>query len=174
MKGCLQATRLHGWVMLGVIIVLIQIALGGWVSSNYAGIACVGFPQCNGKWLPTLHFSEGFNLFSPVGANYQGGVLDSNVRVTIQLIHRLGAIVTALYVLLLSFILWIRSDMPIVRRMACLAMIMVLIQFTLGILNVVYFLPLWIAVAHNGGAALLLAVMVSLLYLARGVRVHAY
>ncbi len=169
----LQRSGLQYWVAFGVILVLAQIALGGWVSSNYAGIACVGFPQCNGQWLPTLHFSEGFNLFSPVGANYQGGVLDSNIRVTIQFIHRLGAVITAFYVLLLSLMLFVRSNSNVVRRMACFAILIVLIQFTLGILNVVYFLPLWVAVAHNGGAALLLAVMVSLLYLARGERIHA-
>ena len=69
--------------------------------------------------------------------------------------------------------LFVRSHSNVVRRMACFAILIVLIQFTLGILNVVYFLPLWVAVAHNGGAALLLAVMVSLLYLARGERIHA-
>jgi cytochrome c oxidase assembly protein subunit 15 len=170
----LQATGLRYWVGLGAILVLAQIALGGWVSSNYAGIACIGFPQCNGQWWPSLHFSQGFNLFSPVGANYQGGVLDNNVRVTIQFIHRLGAVVTAAYVLLLALIIGIHYRSKPLRWMAAVASILVLIQFTLGVLNVMYLLPLGIAVAHNGVAALLLAAMVSLLFLARGKNTHAY
>ena len=90
------------WLILGACIVFFQIALGGWVSSNYAGISCIGFPMCNGVWFPELHFARGFNLFSPVGANYQGGLLDNEVRVTIQFIHRIGAVLTACYILILS------------------------------------------------------------------------
>lgn len=161
------------WIGLGIVIVLLQIALGGWVSSNYAGIACIGFPICNGEWLPALHFSTGFNLFSPVGANYQGGLLENNARVTIQFIHRLGAVVTAAYVLILSGLLGLRIRHPHIRMMALLAVVIVCVQFTLGIINVVYLLPLWVAVAHNGVAALLLAAMCSLFYLANGERFHA-
>lgn len=160
-------------ITVGIILVFCQIALGGWVSSNYAGVACIGFPQCNGQWFPTLHFSEGFNLFSPVGANYQGGVLDNDVRMSIQFIHRLGAIVAASYVLILAAcILW-RIKISALRSFAMLAAFLVLIQFLLGIANVVYLLPLWVAVLHNGVAALLLASMFSMRYLTTG-DAHAY
>ncbi|MCA0402642.1 MAG: COX15/CtaA family protein [Proteobacteria bacterium] len=151
--------------LLGCIILFIQIALGGWVSSNYAGIACVGFPQCNGQWLPSLHFSEGFNLFAPVGENYQGGLLENDIRVTIQLMHRLGAIITALYLLILSSFVILKAPKTLMATFAKLALILVLVQFVLGIMNVVYLLPLSIAVLHNAVAALLMATLASMLYL---------
>jgi len=155
----------HFWILLGALIVFFQIALGGWVSSNYAGIACIGFPQCNGQWLPELHFSQGFNLFSPVGANYQGGVLDNDIRMTIQYIHRLGAVVTAVYLLTLATLLLVKGRHCYLKGFALLAILLVLVQFALGIMNVIYLLPLWIAVAHNGVAALLMATLFMMLYL---------
>lgn len=160
-------------ITIGIVLVFCQIALGGWVSSNYAGVACIGFPQCNGQWLPALHFSQGFNLFSPVGANYQGGVLDNDVRVTIQFIHRLGALIVTSYVLVLSLLLRLCIKNGYLRRVAALAVILVLIQCALGVVNVVYFLPLWVAVMHNGVAALLLATMLIMRYLTTGDGVNA-
>ena len=155
------------WLRLGVLIVFLQIALGGWVSSNYAGISCIGFPMCNGVWLPDLHFAQGFNLFSPVGANYQGGLLDHDVRVTIQFIHRLGAIITAAYILVLSLLILLRSSFSYLKTAAVVLSLLVLVQFTLGILNVIYLLPISVAVAHNGVAALLLATLFSTLHFTR-------
>ncbi|WP_454782976.1 COX15/CtaA family protein [Legionella sp. WA2022007384] len=155
------------WLRLGVLIVFLQIALGGWVSSNYAGISCIGFPMCNGVWLPELHFAQGFNLFSPVGANYQGGLLDHDVRVTIQFIHRLGAIITAAYILVLSLLILLRSSFSYLKTAALVLSLLVLVQFTLGILNVIYLLPISVAVAHNGVAALLLATLFSTLHFTR-------
>lgn len=152
------------WLRLGVIIVFLQIALGGWVSSNYAGISCIGFPMCSGVWLPDLQFVQGFNLFSPVGANYQGGLLDHDVRVTIQFIHRVGAVLTAAYILIIALLMMFKNYL----KAAALAMLLlVIVQFTLGILNVVYLLPITVAVAHNGVAALLLATVFSSLYFTR-------
>ena len=165
---------LRAWILLGLVIVFLQIALGGWVSSNYAGIACIGFPRCNGQWWPPLYLSKGFYLFSSVGANYQGGVLDHNVRVTIQLIHRLGAFLTAGYLLILAFSLIICIKSKPICSAAIFLMICVCLQIGLGVANVVYLLPLWVAVAHNGVAALLLATMFVLFYLARGDADHAF
>lgn len=156
------------WISLGLVLLFCQIALGGWVSSNYAGVACIGFPQCNGQWLPTLQFSEAFQLMSPIGTNYQGGVLDSDARVTIQFVHRIGAVIVAGYLLVLSMFLWSRSRFVSLRRAAFVIICLVLTQFTLGILNVVYLLPLWVAVLHNGVAALLLASMLAMRYLVSG------
>lgn len=155
------------WLRLAVIIVFCQIALGGWVSSNYAGISCIGFPMCNGVWLPELHFAQGFNLFSPVGANYQGGLLDHDVRVTIQFIHRIGAVLTAVYLLMLSGLMLFKTGFSYLRAIALLIFLLVLAQFMLGILNVVYLLPITVAVAHNGVAALLLATVFSALHFTR-------
>ena len=152
-------------------IVAVQIALGGWVSSNYAGLACLGFPQCNQHWLPTFDWSRAFDVLSPVGANYQGGQLDLAARVTIQWVHRIGALVTFSYISLLAFFILRRVEEPWVCCMASVAWFLVALQCLLGILNVVYFLPLVVAVLHNGVALLLLLCMVSLLYLVSGRRV---
>ena len=159
----LDCPRWRFWISLGVVLVFCQIALGGWVSSNYAGVACIGFPQCSGLWWPTLHFSKGFNLFSSVGANYQGGVLDSEVRMTIQFIHRLGALIVASYVFALSILLFLK---------AVVTLGLLSLQLALGVMNVVYMLPLPIAVMHNGVAALLLVSMLRIRYLATGGAIH--
>jgi cytochrome c oxidase assembly protein subunit 15 len=136
-------------------LLFLQIALGGWVSSNYAGVACIGFPRCNGAWVPSLQMSQGFYFLSPVGANYQGGVLDNEVRSTIQFIHRLGAYVVATYLLLLCLFMARRVSYRGVRYAALAVVAFVVLQFSLGVINVMYLLPLWIAVAHNGVAAML-------------------
>lgn len=157
------------WVRIAVVIVFIQIALGGWVSSNYAGIACIGFPQCNGLWVPDLFLAKAFNVFSAIGANYQGGLLDNEVRVTIQFIHRVGALITAAYLLFLSSCILKNSRSKYLKRAALITIVLVIVQFTLGIMNVVFLLPLHVAVAHNGIAALLLAQVFCMLhFLKRG------
>jgi cytochrome c oxidase assembly protein subunit 15 len=169
----LYLPRWRFWVGLAVVIVFGQIALGGWVSSNYAGMSCIGFPRCNGQWWPVLHFSQGFNLFTPVGVNYQGGVLDSEIRATIQYIHRLGAVFTVAYVLGLSVLLLFKINDKNLRYISLLAFLLVTIQFALGVINVIYLLPLWASVAHNGVAAMLMATVLMMLYLVQR-RWHEY
>ena len=156
------------WVFLGLVIVVMQIALGGWVSANYAGVACIGFPQCNRYWLPPFDWVHAFDVFSPLGANYQGGLLNQAARVTIQWTHRVGAVITATYISLLTYSMLRRIAYAPVRVIAILVFMLVVLQFSLGIINVVYLLPRAIAVAHNGVAALLLMAMVSLCYLVKG------
>ena len=150
---------------LGLIILGTQIALGGWVSANYAGIACIGFPQCNGHWLVHMDWVHAFNLFSSHTLNYQGGVLDNSARVTIQIVHRIGALITLLYLLTLSALLLFKTTYKPLRCFAVSLVVLILAQCGLGIANVVYFLPLPVAVLHNGTAALLLANLVILRYL---------
>lgn len=149
-------------VWFAIAVVMIQILLGGWVSANYAGLGCIGFPMCNGLWWPHLNFSEGFFLFSPVGLNYQGGVLMSEARMTIQWAHRLWGILTLLTLLWTTHRLLRAYHLRWIRRLAIALATLVVVQFTLGIINVVYLLPLPIAVAHNGCAALLLGGLLSL------------
>lgn len=172
-KNRLRVSPMWTWAAgIAVVIVFFQIALGGWVSANYAGTACIGFPQCNGQWVPTLHLSQEFNLFSAVGENYQGGLLDSTVRASIQFIHRVGALITLLYLSGFSFFILKFVNDKRVRDLTITALILIIVQFILGIINVIYFLPLWNAVAHNGVAALLLAVVMMIFYLI-GMRSHA-
>lgn len=155
--------RHHYYALIGLLLLIFQIALGGWVSANYAGLACVGFPACNGQLLPPIHFIEPFNPFLPLGLNYEGGILDSTARISIHMTHRIGAVITASY--LLIFAIWLlRTRNSTIRKQAMVVITLVIVQFCLGILNVVKLLPLSIAVAHNAVAALLLLTMITVVY----------
>lgn len=156
--------KLRPFALFGLIILFLQIALGGWVSANYAGIACIGFPFCNGTLLPHMNFHEAFNMLSPIGVNYQGGVLDSQARVTIQMIHRMGAFITFFYLASLATWIMLKSKVTRLRWQALLIATLLVGQIILGILNVTELLPLPIAVAHNACAALLLLAVVTLNY----------
>jgi heme a synthase len=150
------------WLLLGMVLIFFQIALGGWVSSNYAGIACIGFPQCNGKLLPEFDFKAAFNIFSNIGFNYQGGLLQGAARATIQWVHRVFAVIVTLYILCLSISLLRQSlTMPIKKAIVMLLCCLV-VQWCLGLVNVMYLLPLWAAVLHNGVAAVLLLMFLRL------------
>lgn len=155
------------WINLAVIIVFCQIALGGWVSANYAGLACIGFPQCNGLWLPSMNWQSGFQFWTSIGANYQGGLLDSASRVTIQMVHRLGACITVLY--LVSLAVCLLRNLSNQARYWVVGMVLVCLtlQIGLGVINVVYMLPVWAAVAHNAMAALLFAAVLNLHFTVR-------
>ena len=154
------ARVLRNWVVVGLVLLGIQIALGGWVSANYAAVACgLDFPKCVGRWWPPTNFSEGFVLWRGIGVDYEGGVLDGASRIAIQMTHRIMAVIVALYLLVLS---WRLLRTPGMRGWAVTVFVLILSQFTLGVLNVKLNLPLHVAVAHNAGAALLLFTLVSL------------
>jgi len=152
-------------VRLGIVLLLAQITLGGWVSTNYAALACPDFPKCKGQWLPETDFKEGFVVWREIGVNYEGGVLDAPARAAVHLTHRIGAIVVTFYLLLLAFLALRPKNAtlfpgrniqtPALFMCACL-----LTQVSLGISNIVFALPLWVAVGHNAMAALLLASMI--------------
>jgi cytochrome c oxidase assembly protein subunit 15 len=152
------------WCVMGLILVILQIALGGWVSSNYASLACVGFPTCNGFYVPPMDWQAAFDLFSPIGIDYAGGKLDSAARIAIQMAHRLNAVLTAIFLFVLGAFVLVKERTPGIRRSAIIAMVLVCIQFSLGIILVTHLLPLNIAVAHNAVAALLLLTMISWLF----------
>jgi cytochrome c oxidase assembly protein subunit 15 len=116
--------------------------------------------MCGGQWWPDANFREGFVLWREVGVNYEGGLLDQPSRVAIHLTHRIGAVVTLLVLITLAFRL---MRIPQMRTGGQILMSLVLLQFTLGIMNVALYLPLPNAVAHNAGAALLLATLLGLL-----------
>ena len=159
-KPSMGVRRMRESIIVAILVLGLQIALGGWTSANYAALACPDFPTCGGQWLPDTNFREGFILWREVGVNYEGGLLDQESRVAIHLAHRIGAIVTLLVLITLAFRLF---KIPRLRTGGQVLMSLVLAQFTLGILNVVYYLPLPNAVAHNAGAALLLMTLLSLL-----------
>ncbi|POZ63957.1 COX15/CtaA family protein [Chromobacterium alticapitis] len=141
---------------------MLQLLLGGWVSSNYAALACQGFPACNGQSWPPLRFDQAFHVFRELGAAPDGSLLDFASLVTIHWLHRLGALLVSLLLLALSAQGW--RERALRPHIACLGAAWAL-QIGLGIANVHWQLPLPLAVAHNAGAALLL--MTSLLLLSR-------
>lgn len=167
-----DAPVLRRWVIAAIALLGVQIALGGWVSANYAALACgaggwttaethwIDFPKCVGAWLPDGDYREGFVLWRGVGVDYEGGVLDGAARIAIQMAHRMMAIVVSLY--LVAFVVRLLRT-PGLRSWAVTLALLLVAQVSLGILNVKLALPLWTAVLHNAGAALLLFVLVSLL-----------
>jgi cytochrome c oxidase assembly protein subunit 15 len=144
---------LRGPIVFGIVLLACQIALGGWTSSNYAALACgTDFPKCLGQWWPATDFHEGFVLWRGIGVNYEGGVLDMAARSAIQMAHRIGAFVVFCYLAWLSHKLARRG----LRRAGIAIGVVLLVQIGLGIGNVHLGLPLPVATAHNGVAALLL------------------
>ena len=131
---------------------IVQIFLGVWTSTNYASLACADFPTCQGKLIPEMDFREGFNLAQEVGPNYLYGLLDNEARVAIHYSHRISAIVLTIIFLILISRLWFSSAAPLASTLG----VILITQISLGIMNVVYVLPLYIAIAHNLVAALLL------------------
>lgn len=156
--------RLRGWGMLGLLFLVIQIFLGGWTSANYAGIACPDFPYCQGQLWPTMHWKEAFNLWPHVGPDYQGGLLPNPARVTINTVHRFFGMFTGLYLMIYSIVAATLSGPGPRRALGIFLLIGVITQVIVGILNVVWKLPIGLAVAHNGIAAILLITLITLLY----------
>lgn len=147
------------WVGLGLLG--LQIALGGWTSANYAALACgTDFPTCKGEWWPETDFREGFILWRGIGVDYEGGQLDAAARAAIQLVHRIMAVILAAYLFFLS---WRLFRLAGLRSWGVALAVGVVLQWLLGIGNVVMGLPLWMATLHTAGAIALLLVLVSLL-----------
>jgi cytochrome c oxidase assembly protein subunit 15 len=150
-------------VAIGIVLLACQIALGGWTSANYAALACGygpgSFPQCLGQWAPPTDFREGFVLWRGIGVNYEGGVLDMAARSAIQIAHRLGALVVFCYLGWLS----VRTARRGLRVCGLAIALALAGQVLLGISNVYFGLPLAVATAHNGVAALLLFTLLATL-----------
>lgn len=146
-----------------LVILILQIALGGWMSANYASVACPDFPKCHGDWLPAMNFKEAFLVWREFGINYEWGVLESVPRVTIHMMHRFGAVIT--FVVLVLTALKVLKQNSIRKRRAAIFLLATLVaQMSLGTANVVLHLPLAVAVAHNAVAALLLLGLITLLW----------
>ena len=142
---------------LGLVVLAVQIALGGWTSANYAALACGNtFPTCLGQWWPATDFREGFVLWRGIGADYEGGVLDGPARSAIQIAHRIGAVLTFLYIGWLSGRL-VRTGLRLTGRVLGAALI---VQVTLGVANVKLWLPLHVATAHVFVAVVLLFMLI--------------
>lgn len=143
-------------------VLIFQIFLGVWTSTNYASLACADFPTCQGSYVPEMDFKNGFNLNQEVGPNYLYGLLDNPSRVAIHYSHRVSAILVTVVFLILISKLWFSNAAPLASTIG----ILLLTQISLGIINVVYVLPLYVAIAHNLVAALLLLAIFTVNYLA--------
>lgn len=141
-------------------LVLLQIALGGWVSTNYAVLACRGFPQCNGQWWPDPDFAQGFVLLRELGRGGAGDYLDFHALVAIHLAHRAFALVACAAVAVLAWRLWRAGD-GASRRMARNLIVVLAVQVASGLSNVLLDWPLFAALLHTAGAAALVALLVS-------------
>ena len=158
------ARKLAGLAAICIGVLLLQIVLGGWTSSNYAALACTTLPICEGNWVDNLSFAKAFSPFQGDHASFEYGVLDYPARMTIHVAHRVGAVITAAILLYLAFKLIRNANSNIMRNAAWLLVGLVVLQVALGVSNVVLNLPLGIAVSHNAGAALLLLNLVFINY----------
>jgi len=149
--------------MSGLLIVIVQIALGGWTAANYAAVACPDLPTCQARWWPAMDFASGFNLMQGIGPNYLGGVLDNEARVAIHMSHRIGAIFTLLYVGWLSLRL-LRFPVEKLQGLGRIIAAVLCLQFGLGLGNIFFQFPLVVTVSHNAVGALLLLALVTLNY----------
>nr|WP_299240929.1 COX15/CtaA family protein [uncultured Halomonas sp.] len=150
--------------LIAIGLLVLQIALGGWTSSNYAGIACQGIPTCNGQWWPAMDWQEGFNLAQTIGPNYLYGQLHAEARTAIQVAHRLGAVALGLVLLSLALRYW---HQRVLRLYLTLLLGIYALQLGLGVANVLLWLPLDLALAHTAGAVLLALVMTVAFWRAR-------
>jgi len=139
-------------------VLAVQVALGGWVSTNYAVLACQGFPTCNGQWWPEMELARGFTLLRGLG---EGGITHESL-VGIHMVHRLFAVVASTALAWLAWQLW-RTDQPALRRFGGVLVALWLAQLGSGLSNVVLGWPLPAALAHSAGAAALVLTLVLLL-----------
>jgi cytochrome c oxidase assembly protein subunit 15 len=147
-------------VVLGLL--LLQIALGGWVSTNYAVLACSGFPACNGRWWPDADFAQGFTMLRSLGHTAQGEVLRFEALVAIHWVHRMFAVVVALALLALGSRLLRHAD-PGAAGLGRALLLLMALQLATGVSNVVLQWPIVAALLHSAGAAALVLVLTLLL-----------
>lgn len=151
------------WGMLGVVILALQIALGGWTAANYAATVCNELPICQSGWQQHMNLPDAFQFWGHGVQDYEYAThLQTDAKITIHVAHRIGAIITTLYLLALFIGLLAKAPPNSVQRIAIIGLLILGAQVALGISNVLFNLPLGIAVAHNGVAAILMMSMILL------------
>ena len=148
----------------------LQIALGGWVSTNYAVLACTDFPSCQNSFWPAMDFSQGFTLWRELGAGHDGAYISFQALTAIHYVHRLAAYAVFVVLMLLAVRL---QRVPALRQQARWLAGLTLLQVVTGLSNVVLGWPLFAAVAHTGGAAALVVVLTGIVFSSRKVPVLA-
>ena len=160
----IERLGLGGWASLGLALLALQIALGGWVSTNYAALACTDFPLCHGAWIPAMDFRHGFSLWRTLGRTAAGDYLPFPALTAIHWTHRVFALLVLGY---LAWLAWRAAHIEHLRRTARGLWLALALQLTTGLTTVFLDWPLAIAVAHNGGAALLVLLLIVLNYKVR-------
>lgn len=155
-----QAARLMPWMAGGLVLLFIQIALGGWVSTNYAALACMDFPTCHGSWVPEMDVRNGYSLIRGLGEMPSGEMISQHALTAIHWIHRNFAFVVFAYLGVLA--IKMRSFRGL-QGPATLMLGLLLAQLLTGLTTIFFQWPLLIAVLHNGGAAGLVLAAVTLL-----------
>jgi cytochrome c oxidase assembly protein subunit 15 len=164
-SGGAASTLTLAWrlTLLGLAALTLQIALGGWTSSNYAAVACPDFPTCQNAWWPHGDYRNAFVLWRGLGTDYEGGVLDNAARIAIHLTHRLGALVTSTALALAALFVLRHRGLPGAHARAWAVLAALALQLAIGVTMVLKSFPLWLATAHTAGAALLLLATLALL-----------
>ena len=157
--AAVAAARLRPWAAAGLTVLVCQIALGGWVSANYAALACPDFPACHGEWLPAMDFANAYHVVRELGVTSAGAPLTQEALNAIQWSHRAGALMTLVLVGGLGVA---ALCVPTLRLTGAVLIVLLAVQAGIGVANVLLRLPLVLAAAHNAGAALLLAALVVL------------
>lgn len=152
-----ELAGLRPWARLALVLVALQIALGGWVSSNYAALACTDLPTCRGEWLPPMDFGNAFHVLRELGMTADGALLSNDALTAIHFMHRAGGV---LVVAAMLYLAWRLTRVRPLARLGLLAAAVACAQFALGLLNVALSLPLPVAAAHNAGAAAALVMIV--------------
>lgn len=155
--------RVRRLAAVAFVFVVLQIALGGWTSTNYAAAACTDFPMCQESWWPRMDFGDAFVLWRGLGIDYEGGVLDAPARVAIHYTHRLGAYVVTVLLVTLGIAAWYRGQTRPVRVAAAAVLTALAVQLLAGMNLIWQGWPLWLGTAHNAGAALIVLAMVALM-----------
>ena len=150
------------YAILGVVILTAQIALGGCTSANYAALACTELPICQGNWYEILDFYGAFSI--PEAENYEYGAHNYNERMTMHIVHRIGALVTFLYLCWLGIKLYAAANSNLIKKLSVLMVLVMGVQIILGVSNVVFSLPIAVAVMHNAVAACLMLVLITISY----------
>ena len=159
-----KALRWGVWLLL--VLSLLQVSLGGWVSTNYAVLACTDFPACQGSFWPAMDFQQGFTLWRELGAGHDGANISFQALTAIHYVHRLGAYAVFAVLMTLAYAL---NRLPGLRTQARWLAGLTLLQVVTGVSNVVLGWPLLAAVAHTGGAAALVVVLTGIVCSRRSV-----
>lgn len=150
--------RFKPWAILAIVLVVLQIALGGWTSSNYAALVCPGLPLCHGTMMPAWDVHHAFQLWTPFEQ------LSYAAKMTIQMFHRMGAVIISIYLVALALVYIIKMKRTLASVIAIWMLLALFIQICLGLLNIILILPVPIAVAHNAMAAFLLLMVITFAY----------